>query len=133
MKQYLTWGYSSVVEHSTADREVPGSNPGAPSAFFPPFLQKSSTIFVVWFVYWGCCRKPHMICSSVCPNLVPRSLLPYCFSYIVYDHKLDNSEGLGTRQNGIPCQSLFGVHDHPLFTYGDGAFCLYYVTREVHI
>ncbi len=26
-----TWrGYSSVVEHSTADREVPGSNPGAP-------------------------------------------------------------------------------------------------------
>ena len=24
------WGYSSVVESSTADREVPGSNPGAP-------------------------------------------------------------------------------------------------------
>ena len=27
------WGYSSVVEHSTADREVPGSNPGVPSYF----------------------------------------------------------------------------------------------------
>ena len=27
-------GYSSVVEHSTADREVPGSNPGAPFVFF---------------------------------------------------------------------------------------------------
>ena len=26
-------GYSSVVEHSTADREVPGSNPGVPSFF----------------------------------------------------------------------------------------------------
>ncbi len=26
-----SWGYSSVVEHSTADREVTGSNPGAPS------------------------------------------------------------------------------------------------------
>ena len=26
-------GYSSVVEHSTADREVPGSNPGVPLAF----------------------------------------------------------------------------------------------------
>ena len=25
-----SWGYSSVVEHSTADREVPGSNPGVP-------------------------------------------------------------------------------------------------------
>ena len=37
-------GYSSVVEHSTADREVPGSTPGAPlwiSLFFlssSPFL-----------------------------------------------------------------------------------------------
>ena len=30
----FTRGYSSVVEHSTADREVPGSNPGVPSAFF---------------------------------------------------------------------------------------------------
>ena len=29
-----SWGYSSVVEHSTADREVPGSNPGAPSPFY---------------------------------------------------------------------------------------------------
>ena len=28
-----SWGYSSVVEHSTADREVPGSNPGVPSNF----------------------------------------------------------------------------------------------------
>ena len=26
-------GYSSVVEHSTADREVPGSNPGVPCVF----------------------------------------------------------------------------------------------------
>jgi hypothetical protein len=26
----LSLGYSSVVEHSTADREVPGSNPGVP-------------------------------------------------------------------------------------------------------
>ena len=26
----LQRGYSSVVEHSTADREVPGSNPGVP-------------------------------------------------------------------------------------------------------
>ena len=29
-------GYSSVVEHSTADREVPGSNPGVPYFFFLP-------------------------------------------------------------------------------------------------
>ena len=25
-----SWVYSSVVEHLTADREVPGSTPGAP-------------------------------------------------------------------------------------------------------
>ena len=29
----VTRGYSSVVEHSTADREVPGSNPGVPYHF----------------------------------------------------------------------------------------------------
>ena len=28
------WGYSSGVEHLTADQEVPGSNPGAPCPFF---------------------------------------------------------------------------------------------------
>ena len=40
---YTAWGYSSVVEHSTADREVPGSNPGAPSLFFffPHFSSKN--------------------------------------------------------------------------------------------
>ena len=27
------WGYSSGVEHSTADREVPGSIPGVPLPF----------------------------------------------------------------------------------------------------
>ena len=32
------WGYSSVVEHSTADREVPGSNPGAPFFNFKFFI-----------------------------------------------------------------------------------------------
>ena len=31
--QNNNWGYSSVVEHSTADREVPGSNPGVPFHF----------------------------------------------------------------------------------------------------
>ena len=54
-----------------------------------------------------------MICySSVCLNLVPRSLLLYFGS----DHKLDSSEGLGTRQNGVPRRPLFGVHDQLLFT-----------------
>ena len=33
------WGYSSVVEHSTADREVHGSTPCAPyTCSFPRFL-----------------------------------------------------------------------------------------------
>ena len=31
------WGYSSGVEHSTADREVPGSIPGVPLLFSFPF------------------------------------------------------------------------------------------------
>ena len=33
MMQNNNWGYSSAVEHSTADREVPGSNPGVPFYF----------------------------------------------------------------------------------------------------
>jgi hypothetical protein len=37
-----------VVEHSTADREVPGSNPGAPSPLFIFFIHffKMQFIFV---------------------------------------------------------------------------------------
>ena len=34
MIHFYKWGYSSVVEHSTADREVTGSNPVAPFIFF---------------------------------------------------------------------------------------------------
>ena len=41
-RHYLSsWGYSSVVEHSTADREVPGSNPGAPFQFYLFFYLQS--------------------------------------------------------------------------------------------
>lgn len=32
------WGYSSGVEHLTADQEVPGSNPGAPSRLLTVYL-----------------------------------------------------------------------------------------------
>ena len=32
------WGYSSGVEHLTADQEVPGSNPGAPCALLLYFF-----------------------------------------------------------------------------------------------
>ena len=34
-------GYSSGVEHLTADQEVPGSNPGAPFPDFPFFTVTS--------------------------------------------------------------------------------------------
>ena len=33
MTQNNNWGYSTAAEHSTADREVPGSNPGVPFYF----------------------------------------------------------------------------------------------------
>ena len=32
------WGYSSVAEHSTADREVAGSTPAAPCNFVCPIF-----------------------------------------------------------------------------------------------
>ena len=43
-------GYSSVVEHSTADREVPGSNPGVP-------YNKTNDLFCMKVVEnWYCCK-----------------------------------------------------------------------------
>ena len=35
------WGYSSVVEHLTADQEVSGSNPDAPCFSFTFMLQQA--------------------------------------------------------------------------------------------
>ena len=46
-------GYSSVVEHSTADREVPGSNPGVPLPFYFSFTSDHLFSFfsVLFFFY----------------------------------------------------------------------------------
>ena len=57
-----------MVEHSAADREVPGSNPGAPSAFFfysffpishEDFFSNSNGIKTTSFVLEGdlCCNN----------------------------------------------------------------------------
>ena len=52
-RQCQVWGYSSVVEHSTADREVPGSNPGAPSPFFF-FIPLYPSFFSIATLYLFC-------------------------------------------------------------------------------
>ena len=41
-------GYSSVVEHSTADREVPGSNPGCPLLCF---IEAKRCLNFIWLQY----------------------------------------------------------------------------------
>ena len=43
----VQWGYSSVVEHLTADQEVPGSNPGAPFLLFFTLVSERYTYSVV--------------------------------------------------------------------------------------
>ena len=53
-----SWGYSSVVEHSTADREVPGSNPGVPSILHTAHLFISKSGYIIMLCYllpysWG--------------------------------------------------------------------------------
>ena len=48
MKQFYKWGYSSVVEHSTADREVTGSNPVAPFIFY---FSKSNLVYGLPFIF----------------------------------------------------------------------------------
>ena len=39
-----------MVEHSTADREVPGSNPGAPYLYL--FLSTKTNEFIINFVHF---------------------------------------------------------------------------------
>ena len=46
---FSIWGYSSVVEHSTADREVHGSTPCAPWNTFFLFRKR---IKVLWYLIW---------------------------------------------------------------------------------
>ena len=41
-----------MAEHSTADREVPGSNPGAPSLFLRFILTFSSFCFDFFFEFY---------------------------------------------------------------------------------
>ena len=56
----FSWGYSSVVEHSTADREVPGSNPGVPFVF-------------VASSFWGFCVIVSFF--AYCMSLLPSCTL----------------------------------------------------------
>ena len=50
------WGYSSGVEHLTADQEVPGSNPGAPCLFF--FF----SFYLQWKLYLLLIQRPSFLC-----------------------------------------------------------------------
>ena len=53
-----SWGYSSVVEHSTADRQVPGFKPGCPLYFNNAHLFISKQGYIIMLCYllpysWG--------------------------------------------------------------------------------
>ena len=76
--------HSSVVEHSTADREVPGSIPGAPSFFL-------QTCYI-WGGVATCCLATRVAhshvnsCTIVCPY---QTHLHYMHSYsILYEYKI---------------------------------------------
>ena len=51
-----SWGYISVVEHSTADREVPGSNPCVHFNTARLFISKQGYIIMLCYLLpysWG--------------------------------------------------------------------------------
>ena len=54
-----SWGYSSVVEHSTADREVPGSNPGVPYFFKKVFYVPTLDVKVSHYLLLMTLRSIH--------------------------------------------------------------------------
>ena len=59
------WGYSSVVEHSTADREVPGSNPGVP--LFCEFITGKWPAVIVLQVLLSAGRAKMPVCRYKLP------------------------------------------------------------------
>ena len=73
-----SWGYSSVVEHSTADRQVPGSNyilTGCPLYFNNAHLFISKQGYIIMLFY----------------------LLPYSWGYIsVVEHSTADREVPGS-------------------------------------
>lgn len=80
------WGYSSGVEHLTADQEVPGSNPGAPYHVFV-FTHEDTThtqsCFFHSFQSWtspdvGAPDQPVMW-MDVCLSSLPTCQLPLPF------------------------------------------------------
>lgn len=44
-KKLKSWGYSSMVEHLTADQEVSGSNPDGPFSFKKKYFLGSKACF----------------------------------------------------------------------------------------
>lgn len=50
------WVYSSVVERSTADRQVPGSIPGGPLEFFCSFGEREPTVGLALISIYTCPR-----------------------------------------------------------------------------
>ena len=70
-----SWGYSSVAEHSTADRQVPGLNPGVPLYFNNEHLFISKQGYIIMLCY----------------------LLPYSWGYIsVVEHSTAEREVPGS-------------------------------------
>ena len=75
------WGYSSGVEHLTADQEVPGSNPGAPYhkvVFTPGDITNSQSCFFHSLQAWelqtslpcGQMAVPYLFLHADCPSFL---------------------------------------------------------------
>ena len=81
MPIYHEWGYSSVVEHSTADREVLGSTPSAPSAISFSFSNKSCSL-CFFFHYIKTPKNCNL--DYIVLNLVARWMLLHSFFVTIF-------------------------------------------------
>ena len=89
-----SWGYSSVVEHSTADREVPVSNPRCPLYFNNAHLFISKQGYIIMLCYLIISRQGYIIMLCY--------LLPYSRGYSsVVEHSTADREVPGSNP-GVP-------------------------------
>ena len=83
-----------MVEHSTADRQVPGSNPGVPCNFNNSHLFISKQGYIIMLCY--------LFISRQCYIIMWCYLLPYSRGYsLVVEHSTADREVLGSNP-GVP-------------------------------
>ena len=115
---WLVWGYSSVVEHSTADREVPGSNPGVPWFFDLGYLlvyKYTATINATLTWCWVCAKLLYIHSQSNCVSFNSLYVTMVYLCYTCSSWKKDRNR----RSHGVMVSTLDFESSDPSSNLGE--------------